>query len=247
MNLSQLVFSILSFFSQLFPSSQIPTSDLAPSPHEQTPTVTFKDIQYQYASYRVKDLSKLSLHSNLPQKKTALELKTVHNCSFFSSSGFYDVDDKPLGLIVYQDQTISKNVTSALLNGYLIINQNQPLITPSKPQTPLHIAAQSGPLLIENRSLKKLVINNDSPRRRVLAAIDTQNQLYFFYISEYQSTLLGPQLTHLPQLLLRISKDLNLEFESAINLDGGRASAFISPSTQYLEITSIGSFFCEKP
>ncbi|MCX6724478.1 MAG: hypothetical protein NTV20_00040, partial [Candidatus Shapirobacteria bacterium] len=54
----------------------------------------------------------------------------------------------------------------------------------------------------------------------------------------------GPLLADLPQIVGEIGETLGEDFKTALNLDGGTASAFLSQKKTIKEYTLIGSFFC---
>jgi len=147
-----------------------------------------------------------------------------------------------LGLFVTDYQTLYPAITSSLFNGFLSLDDS-PHITVNKPSG-VRLAVQSGPLLFLDQSPLKLNINQDEPRRRSVSFIDTSQQLYFMIIIKPDTSYSGPLLVDLPSVLQTIAVEENITINSAINLDGGTASAFFRSSTYLKEFAVIGSVFC---
>jgi hypothetical protein len=56
----------------------------------------------------------------------------------------------------------------------------------------------------------------------------------------------GPKLNELPGIIKNINKSTSLNIVSALNLDGGAHSAFLTQSTDLNELSTIGEYFCIK-
>ena len=54
----------------------------------------------------------------------------------------------------------------------------------------------------------------------------------------------GPLLARVPYILEKIAKKEQITIPDAINLDGGSASAFLSPDTHLTELNPVGGYFC---
>lgn len=195
--------------------------------------------QYRYAIFTAADISRLKLVSNLPGKQDSLELKNQHRCHTLINAGFYDEKDQHLGWFVAEGKEISPAQTNRLFNGFLTSKHDQISLGFEKPGS-VDWGLQSGPVLVYDGKPLKLTIKDDQPRRRVAAAITRNKQLYFLTILSSQSDYAGPLLAETPKLLLGI----NPEIVSAINLDGGSASAFLSDAVFLPEHSPIGGFFC---
>ncbi len=195
---------------------------------------------------KVEKIDNLKLIANFSEKLTHTEAKEKYNCQTLVNGGFYTTDYKPTGMFISQYQQMQGFKKSALANGVLSVNDfATPRITPSVPKDRLRIALQNGPLLIENDAEKKLAIKNDTPARRIVAAVTGTNELYFISLSETDSSFMGPKLIDTPTLLTRFEKEINIDIADAINLDGGNASVFISKETNLSSSTLVGSYFCE--
>lgn len=193
---------------------------------------------YQYAVFAVSDLPRLKLFSNLDKKQEASLLKQANNCEALINAGFYDEKDQHLGWFVSEGKEISPARTNRLFNGFLTVSDGGAIID-FEPR-PGSVGVQSGPVLVYDGKPLKLTIKDDQPRRRVAAAITRNNQLLFLTILSSRSDYAGPLLAETPKLLLGIES----EIVSAINLDGGSASAFLTPEVSLAEYQPIGGYFC---
>lgn len=209
-------------------------------PLEQMTQFEFQDRQFAYASFVVNRLSSLTLNSNLPSPQTTDQIINQNNCQFLTNGGFYDTQDNHLGLLVSDSSTRSASLQSRLFDGFLGFTNSTANIASSNPQTPNVL--QSGPLLLINSNPTRLTIKNDKPARRIIAATNSTNQLVFLVITGADSITTGPYLADLPDIIFNLSTQLDLNH--AINLDGGSASAFITPDLAIEEINPIGSYFC---
>ena len=78
----------------------------------------------------------------------------------------------------------------------------------------------------------------------MVAALNQKDELIFLVITGSDSLAIGPSLTDLPQIVAKIGETLGEDFKTAVNLDGGTASAFINQEKTIKEYSFIGSFFC---
>lgn len=228
------------------PSTPISTT----SPSELTlinklDTITHQDAIYPFTYFTVDKPENLKLFSNLSQMDSSLEIIKKNDCSFLVNGGFYDKNNQPLGWFVKDGQELSKEITSNLFNGFIQKNDTKISITTS-PLKNVDFGLQSGPLLIQGGETITLKIINDESRRRVIAALNTQNKLTFISIISKDSEFNGPLLAETPQVLEKIAKKINQSFDFAINLDGGSASAFYTKDIHIKEFSHIGSYFCLK-
>ncbi len=166
---------------------------------------------------------------------------------FLANGPFYGTNNQPLGLIITNGNTISDYENNNLLNGVLSVNDfATPRITQNLPQDHLQIAVQTGPIIKENNSYDSLQITNDKNSRRVLAAVDGNNNLYFLVIYDKDSEFSGPFLNDVPSLLNQFEQKENINFADIINLDGGSASVFITRNFDLTEFNPVGAFFCQS-
>ena len=220
-----------------------PSSPIAsPSPIDQLSTIIWKDKTYRFAWFKAEDLEKLNLYPNT-EAKTSQSLIDTHQCRFLSNGGFYQPDHQPLGWLVSQGQELSAPIISRLLDGFLAIN-HQAVIDFTQSEDPVRSAVQSGPMLVFESAPLNLNIANDELRRRVVALLTVDQQLMFLSVVGQGSELSGPYLTDLPNLVLAISGQLRLSVATAINLDGGTASAFYTDQVYLKELNPVGNIWC---
>lgn len=221
--------------SSNFSITPLPTSSV------KTSTVTWNDITYAYEYFEVKDISKLMLIANFTQKKTSELLIKENNCQYAVNGGFYDTNNKPLGLFI--NATLkTPSIDSALVNGY-VSTTNKPSISFDLPQNP-GIALQSGPMLMADGKKLKLAIKNDEYTRRMIAGISSKGTLVFMTIFIPETKVQGPKLADVPDIIEITNGALSNPFIAAINLDGGNASMFKNSNIYIPEVSSVGSIFC---
>lgn len=228
------------------PAIPPPASPQASSPLvlDQMPTIQFQDQTYHYAYVVIDDLSRLKLLPNHDSRISSEAIIQANHCQILVNAGFYDQTDQPLGWLVSQGKTLSKPIPSSLFNGFLSLAAGQAGISAVMPETKVDFGLQSGPLLILNQKPLLLKIQNDQPRRRVVAALTGSNQLIFLVLAGSDSTYSGPMLADTPALVAKLGKTINQSFVSSLNLDGGSASAFYTGSLYLKEYSYVGSFFC---
>jgi len=206
-----------------------------------SPTVSWNDITYAYEYFEVKDLSKLTLIANFTAKKSSDEILQKNNCTSAINGGYYDTNNKPLGLFI--NQTLkTPAIDSALVNGYIAVTTN-PTVAFDLPDNP-KIAVQTGPMLLSEGKKLKLAIKNDEYARRMIAGISSKGTLIFMTIFTPETKVQGPQLGDLPDIIQQINIALPNPIISAINLDGGNASMFKNTDIYIPEVSSVGSIFC---
>lgn len=170
-----------------------------------------------------------------------------NNCTSGINGGFYDTENRPLGLFVNNFQTLRDPIKSKLLNGYLGIGATDSVFMGDELlDTHNRVVLQTGPLLMVNGQPVVLAITNDEPARRMVAAVDRDNYIVFMALYEPTSVFDGPLLEDLPTLVAAVDKEESLNVIDAVNLDGGSASAFYGPERTLRELTPVGSFFCVK-
>lgn len=256
MTLSKLLFSIfLTASNFIFSFSQSPVdvvpdslnfpSNKSSSNHFQVSYIDL-DSQNSYIFYWTKlDYpSQLSLHSNLQTPVSSLELYQRNHCDILINGGFYNKSQTHIGWFFSDSFQLSTPETNSLFNGFFYFDKfEKPFITTSPPSDPVIFGLQAGPILILNSQPSVLKLSSDQSEKRSLVAIDNNQQVIFVYVTSPNNTS-GPKLQQLPLLVDLFSKSENLFLLFAINLDGGTASAFITPSIKFTEINHLGSFFC---
>lgn len=216
-----------------------------PTPIQAQPTITSNGTLYTYAVFQVKNPEKLTLIANPEGKHSFQELVKQNSCKSAINAGFYDTEGKPLGLFKTRDAIIHEQTSSALLDGYIWTDRVGGIgIGTHIPSQALSIALQNGPLLITNGENHTLTIKNDESARRSFAGIALDNTLWFGIITVPDNTFSGPLLADLPTVIRDIGTHLDIAWISAINLDGGSASAYESDMHSVSELTPVGGIFC---
>lgn len=205
--------------------------------------ITFHNEQYAYAYFIVQQTSHLSLLPNFSERVDAETLKATHACTSVINGGFYDKENKPLGLFQTGDTIYGRRLDSALFNGFVWEDASGTAVISSEPAPePVQFVLQTGPLLLFHELPLPLAIHNDQPARRMVAA--KNSELLFITVYKEDAVFDGPLLGELPKIIEEISQKENLHISAAINLDGGSASAFYSADTRLSELTPVGSVFC---
>lgn len=219
---------------------------ISPAPLPLAKTITVNGQTMAYA-FTIPHPSRVTLLPNFSKPKTSQEIIKENNCTSGINGGFYDTENRPLGLFVNNFQTLRDPIKSKLLNGYLGIGAtNNVFMGDELLDTHNRVVLQTGPLLMVNGQPVVLAITNDEPARRMVAAVDRDNYIVFMALYEPASVFDGPLLEELPMFVAAVDREESLNVIDAVNLDGGSASAFYSPETTLSELTPIGSFFCVK-
>lgn len=227
------------FFSP--PPVRSPTL-ISPWPSPAPDLAQFGD--YRYAWVKLDNLSRLKLLPNHDTQTSSEDLAKNHHCQVLVNGNFYDKQDKPLGWLVSQGETLSRPIVNSLFNGFLSLSTSKVEISPFVPQGLVDLGLQSGPLLILDSKPLLLKINNDQTRRRIIAALNNQSQLIFLVLTGADSIYSGPLLADTPKLVAALGQAINQNLVVALNLDGGSASAFHTDTIHLNEHAYIGSFFC---
>lgn len=206
---------------------------------------------YTYVASTVEATGSYQLINNLETKKSAKQLMSENGCRFGVNAGFYDTNNKPLGLLVIDGKTISGPRTGDLFNGYVAVTERNKMQLSTKPPeiAQSRYVSQTGPVLVVANAAIALNLSSDKPARRMIAAeIDgSEQRVAFAAIMAKNAVLDGPTLAELPQAVLEIAKNEGWrEVRLAVNLDGGSASAFYSPDATVEEWTPVGSWWCVK-
>lgn len=209
-------------------------------------TVRYGGGTYGYDMVTVSDPDTLDLIPNFTARLDTTTLMEQYGCQKGVNGGFYDTENQPLGLFIADGNTLRQAVQNRLINGFVSVLGRQALISSNPPGATVRLSLQTGPLLLSDGSPLALAIRNDEPARRVVAAINGNGTLYFIVIFDEEGVFLGPKLADLPAIVATISEDNHLRLDSAVNLDGGSASAFFSETTRLSELTAVGSLFCIK-
>lgn len=241
--------------SLLSTSLETPTPTVMPSVTV-TPEVTMSPENtkstnsYNVEWIIVRDPKKVELYSNSTEKLTSADAKTKYNCINLISGGFWREDNgEPLGLFITEGKELHASVESSLLDGYFYIEDDQTFnISAAIPASDtISLALQAGPILYSDSLPTKVDKVNEGKDRRIVVAKTIKGEIVFMVFYYKPSPLSGPLLSDLPVLLNDLYKTSNLKVESALNLDGGTHSAFITDNVNITEVARIGSFFCVKP
>lgn len=225
--------------------SPTPTVSYAPTPPAESTDVYLNGISYRTMWLTIDDLSQLTLIPNFTEKRTARSLIDNKECQEVVNGGFYTKDNQPTGLFISDFKTLRNTIPNSLLNGYIVIDQNNTAsIQTSPPEVSVRLALQAGPILIHDGKVVTLVIRDDEFARRVVTGITKKGKIIFLVLYDPENTWMGPKLADTPGVLSGLIERFQLE--DAVNLDGGSASAFIRSDVSLQELTSVGSFFCKK-
>lgn len=183
------------------------------------------------------EASNISLIPNWDNPKKFKEVMTSEKCLYGTNGGFYTKQNKPIGLVISDSKVLNPRQNNRLFNGYVSdqgVGYDLPIDA--------NWALQTGPILWENNQSIKVNTTNDRSARRGVALTTTDNKLYFAIFYNPQAPILGPYLNDLPEII----KSLNIPIDSAINLDGGGASAFYDGKTYLEESDPVGTVLCAK-
>ncbi len=192
--------------------------------------------------------SQAVLIPNFSQRRSSGELMEIHACSGGINGGFYDTANQPLGFFRSDGTTLRNESVNALLNGFFTIDsQNVAQISFQTPPPDVRIGLQTGPMLLSEGQALPLTIKSDERARRMAAAVTKTGRIIFLALYSADAVFDGPLLGDMPTLVEKIGREENLDIISAINLDGGSASAFYASGVRLTELTAVGSFFCVQP
>jgi len=194
----------------------------------------FNDKELRAVWFKVNDPKDLLLLSNFEEQLTLEQIIEEWDCKNISNGGFYDEDNSPIGLFISEEEVLSNATRNILFNGYFSVTKSGDVSIGTTYPDSLRIGLQTGPILIKNKIVQKLNLQNDKAARRTIAALDKE------------SVFQGPLLADLPEIIEKTQDEIGIEFTDAINLDGGSASAFYTGGKKLSELTFVGSFFCVK-
>lgn len=198
-----------------------------------------------YGIYSQEIKGDLELIPNFSEKKSSEKIFEEGACKYGANGGFYKKEGGAHGLFVVEGIIIGKEIESETFNGYFWKKDGDMGIDWSKPEgwKETDFIIQSGPIFEVGYTGKGKFVDEEE-RRRVLVVKDKSGKFYFVVMFEKDSIYGGPKLSQMAEIL-RESKIA--EFDRAINLDGGSASAFYGENGAKLwEIASVGSFLCGK-
>ncbi len=224
--------------------TDVPTE--APISDNEKPTNNF-NVEYII----IRDQRKILLYDNSKERLTSAEALKKYECDKLISGGFWREDTGgALGLLVSEGELISKVNQNSLLNGFFTVDSDNKSSAISETEPDLdntRIAIQAGPILFNSNLPIPIKAENDEGVRRIVVAKTFKGETLFLVFYYKPSPIIGPKLKDLPTLLDDLDKKTNLKIESAMNLDGGAHSTFVSGDINLSEIARVGSFFCIKP
>lgn len=217
----------------------VPTPTRAASEY---PVVTVGGRKYSYGLIRAAG-AQVRLIPNFQNRKASFELARQYGCTRYVNGSYYDKSYRPLGLFFSEGSTLGNDSRSPLLNGYLWQDDMETNITMMPPRKADWIL-QTGPMLIDAGTALSLTLRDDEPARRTAAMTGTDGDLFFLSVFHGESVLTGPYLSELPEVLYAIARKTGIDPGTAVNLDGGSASAFHDGEHTLSEFTSVGSILC---
>ncbi len=192
-------------------------------------------------NYLIFEPSKINLIPNWDQPKKFKDVMLEEKCQFGTNGGFYTTQNKPIGLVKANEVILNPSQNNRLFNGYVSdqgVGYDLPLDA--------NWVLQTGPVLWNNNLPIKVNTTNDKSARRGVAITTTDNKLYFAIFYNPQAPVLGPYLNDMPGILDKLGQLEQLEILSAINMDGGGASAFYDGKTFLEESDPVGTVLCAK-
>ncbi len=143
--------------------------------------------------------------------------------------------------MIANNKTLNSGQNNRLFNGFVSdqgIGYEPPVMA--------RWVVQTGPMLWDQNHSIKINTTNDKSARRGVALTTIDNKLYFVIFYNPRAEVLGPYLNDMPGILDKLGKLEQLEIISAINLDGGGASAFYDGKTFLEESDPVGTILCAK-
>jgi exopolysaccharide biosynthesis protein len=208
-------------------------------------TFDYKQVTRGYAY--VNNISPQNLHliPNFNEQLPASEIIKLNNCRAGINGGFYTADHKPIGLFSTKGEILSKIKDSSIFNGFINISRNEFQILEVSDKTSDY-SLQTGPILIRNQQIQPLKLINDKLARRMVIGKNILNQVVILTVFDPETKQSGPFLAELPEIVSMISQKENLGLTEAVNLDGGRASAFYGTDQTLTETDPVGSWWCVR-
>jgi hypothetical protein len=226
--------------------AQISIDTVIPTP-KSYPTILFRKTSLSYALHELQQTTNIDLIPNFIEKITSSTAKENNACLILTSAGFYTTDNTPIGLFSVEHEVMGKNTNSPLFNGYVYSKDNTSIELSSEPPSfKTAFAFQTGPILYYNSTKRLLKINNDEEARRIILFSTKDYKTILLVLFQKENTFKGPLLGDTPEILSKIVEIEKLTVTSAINLDGGSHSAFISSNISLGELLPVGSFLCVK-
>lgn len=237
--------------SAIFGGPQVssPSQEALTSSHTSpaSEVINYQDIDYRVYYFVWNKESSLNLVYNLDKLHSASEAYELSACQYLINGGFYSPENTPIGWLETDNATRSAAASNVLFNAYIYLTpENSLKIANQAPQTPVTFGLQSGPQLIRSNQALDLKLKQDKYARRSFIAKTNDDQVVFGMITLSDNVYSGPKLIDMARILVAYGIKTNQPISQAVNLDGGSASAFITPDLSLSEFKPIGSFFCIK-
>ncbi len=243
-----LVTAYIFVFRQNFTPQISGSSHITPTIESQvTPSQASVKTVDQYA-YEIIPLIDHTIHlySNLDEKLTSSALFAKYDCVAATSGGFYDEQDRPIGLFISEHQLHRRSIGHDLFIGYISSRDGTSMrISREPPSDDVLWALQSGPI-VWDEGVTTINMKSDENARRIIAAVDEDGKGYLLSITVQDSEYSGPPMMQIPQVLEKIQANENIHFRMALNLDGGFHSFFKSGTVYQSSLATPGSILCVK-
>lgn len=211
-------------------------------------TTDFEGRRYTVLVRQLTAGESVSLIPNFREPRESQEIFSSEKCDFAINGGFYSEEFKPLGLFLVDGERIGATVKSRLLNGFVWQESGgnvQIGASPPPENRRLDFILQSGPRLLPHD--EPATVGGDSHDRRAMIVKGAREKIYFSAIYDSENIFSGPKLSDLRKLLVQTSVNLHLNWEEAVNLDGGSTLTFLQKGeTSLAGIKKAGSLFCVK-
>ena len=137
------------------------------------------------------------------------------------NGGYFDPEDKPVGLVISGGELIAPLRKARLLSGVLVASAGRVQLLRTaeySPKRKTHEALQGGPFLVD-RGQPVPGLNDTRPARRTFVLTSGPDRAAVGLCS-------GVTLAHLAKILATPGIAPDLKVQRALNLDGGSSSAF---------------------
>ena len=213
----------------------------------QTVDIPHNEDVYRISWIVVGNVNNLSLIPNFEKKLTSEQAMRDYDCKNLVNGGFYSKEGLPIGLFFSQGDQMQRYGINRILNGvFYVRTDGEAGISREIKDADYKLALQSGPILLKDGQKQSLDLANDKKARRVVVGTTNEEKIVFLIVYDNDSMFVGPYLSELPDVINEFNNQTDLDLVSALNLDGGAASAFYSASVKMSEISMVGSFFCIK-
>jgi uncharacterized protein YigE (DUF2233 family) len=225
------------------PASTASTSPTAASYPYHTLKIDGETIAYGFMT--IPPMTDTLLVPNFAEKRLSKEIAVSNGCMYYANGSFYDTENRPLGLFRTGTVILKSATQNPLINAFIWRNTSgQFLISKSIPPEDSKWALQTGPLLLNEGIPLSISVRNDEYARRMVAGVDHAGSIVFFVVFGVGQFHTGPTLESLPDIIHAISRKERLGIDTAVNLDGGSASAYSDGRLTMEELTPVGSLFC---